>query len=114
MPELPSLQFPATIEYTCKGFANLVIDALVSDGQCSRRLKTLALGALTYSDLYSTAPLSAGDLRDFLQLRFYRVDYHDVYPVGLSAALTLVGKGTKDSVEGVCEPLDIFDIHWLG
>ena len=117
MPAIPSSQFPTTVEYTIKGLADMVMDAIVKYPQCTRKLRTIALGALRYSDLYSKAPSCGGDLhdlRDLLQLRIYQIDYHEIYPVGLSAALTLVGKGTKDSVEGVCEPLDIFDVHWLG
>ena len=92
----------------------MVADGIATNAMCTRQLQTIALGALRYSDLYSTAPSCAGDVRDLHQLRFYQVDYHEIYPVGLSAALTLVGKGTKDSVEGICESLDIFDIYWLG
>ena len=90
------------------------MDALAEWSDCTRRLRTVALGALSYSDLYSTSAFEPGDVQDYLRLRFYRVDYHDVYPVGPSAVLTLLGEGTKDSVEGICEPLDIFDIYWLG
>ena len=114
MPEVPSLKFPVPMEDMCKSMATMIMNEVAKYPDCTHRLRNIALGALTYSDLRIGAGFfPPGDLRDFLRLRFYRVDYQDIYPEGPISILTSVGKGTTDSIAGEYESLPLFQLYWL-
>ena len=103
------------MQYLCKSFATLFMDELVRQPNYDGCLSIIALGAVTYSDLKIGGEVAhPEDFRDFLRLRIYKVDYQNFYPVGMSAVLTAIGKGTVSEAEGLCENPGILDIHWLG
>ena len=67
MPKVSSLEFPIPMEDMCKSLATMVMNEVAKSPGCTRRLRNIALGALTYSDLRIGAGFfPPGDLRDFL------------------------------------------------
>ena len=114
MPAVSSLQFPIPMETMCRSIVTTIMDEVAKSRYCTYLLKNIALGALTYSDLkIGAAMFPSGDLNDFLRLRFYRVDYQNLYPEGPKAILTSVGKGTTDTIVGDYEDESIFELYWL-
>ena len=108
------MRFPIPQEYLYKSLAQGFMDKMAEAPDFYQHLRTIAVGAMTYSDRkIGAASFPSEDLRDFLRLRIYHVDYLNVYPAGLLTILSLVGKGTADLADGVCKETEIFDMYWL-
>ena len=99
-----------------KGIPSAFMDAAYPEPQSEApsSLKILAIGArsLCRRQIWMQILASTPD-RDFLRLRFYRLEYGGL-PLGrLSTRLTHIAEGTVDDAEGICEDLDIFKLYWL-
>ncbi len=125
-----------------KSLAGECIAELVK--RCQRQgpptLKTIALGALTWSDVWlgshdsrrekprdnlqlrwSDICLITKDercrreeLRDFLQLRVYQIDYQHDAQGACSPVLSMVAKGSPRDLQASCNSLSILEPDWSG
>lgn len=87
-------------------------------------LKTIALGAVTWADVWLGSNYHCSNyfychhyelsLRDFLQLRVYEIHYqYDLQGV-CSPMLNLIAKGSPRDVQRESSSLSILEPYWLG
>lgn len=101
------------MEYYVKGLATMVVD--IANATRKSKLKTIAIGAPFYRDLYIglhhaiRTPVS-----DLLSLRVYSVDYNYQSPSGPSPVLSQIIKGAAYSSEDELYPKDLLNDYWLG
>ena len=106
-----------------KAWATAFVENLsqVFKGQGRPTLKTIALGSLTWSDVwlgqqyYRNSYFRQGEeAHEFLQLRVYQISY--VYdPQGFcSPVLDMVAKGCPRDLEESSDSLTILKPYWLG
>lgn len=88
-------------------------------------LKTIALGAVTWSDVWLGSNYHCSNyfysnthklesVLDFLQLRVYQIDYqYDLQGV-CSPMLNLIAKGSPRDIQRESSSLSILEPYWLG
>lgn len=88
------------------------------NAKCPPPLRTIALGALTWSDVwmggsyYHNSHYRSKKLYSFLQLRTYRIKYlFDLQGV-CSPVLSLVAQGYPRDLEGFSSSFDVLKPYW--
>ena len=80
------------------------------------RLKNIALGCLTWSDVWLGNDYHRGqqELHDFLQLQVYDIHYEYKSKSIYSPVLKLVSQGSPRDIEDSHRTLSILKPYWLG
>ncbi|KAL9075648.1 MAG: hypothetical protein Q9161_001399 [Pseudevernia consocians] len=103
-------------DYMMEGLATMLLNIVTQKARIEQipALKTLAIGASTYSNIREgTSHYTPNDASTFLQLRIYHVNYDCRYRNSLSPKLHLIARGTPADAWGNAENLDIFTLYWL-
>lgn len=106
------LSFDSMLEGLVNSFVDIATKKLRESGP-SVRLKTLAIGSVTFSDLHEESAVLSSPVRDTLQLRVYRVGYRMTFQGHKVAALDLIAKGAPNDAEGIVDNLGILKPYWL-
>ena len=102
------------MDYFVKGLAAMFVD-IVNKKQDSVRLKTIALGAPLYRDIYiGTHHVEHTTVSDFLRFRVYKIDHNYPSPRGLSPVLSEIGKGAARNTEEESYHTHLLYNYWLG
>ncbi|CAD6593210.1 MAG: hypothetical protein ASARMPREDX12_006936 [Alectoria sarmentosa] len=103
-------------EYMLEGLGTMLLNIITKKTRIDRVpvLKTLALGASTYSNVrMGVSHYPPSKASTFLPLRIYHVNYDCRYQNSLSPKLHLIARGTPADAWGNAENLDIFRLCWL-
>lgn len=124
MPAAEGLGVDLPIEPTLKGLATFIVHLVRNrtmlqdhDYHIKERpkLETIALGALTYRDVYvgdSLREPRLGQVDDFLQLRTYHIDYSKNILGNFQPMLTLMAQGCVCEDARYCD-IEILKPYWL-
>ena len=107
---LPSVE--AMLNCLLSALVNKVI-AKARDPDDPTKLRTVALGAPTYRDIMIGSSHAVSKLRDYFQLRIYRVHYRTTARGKRTSVLDMVAKGTCEDAAEFCDQLDLFRRYWL-
>ncbi len=111
-----------------KSWAGSFIENMMKGGhkvQSPPALKTIALGAVTWSDVWLGSNYHCSNysrskshklesVREFLQLRVYKIHYQHDSQGGCSPTLTLIAKGSPRDIQRESSSLSILEPYWLG
>lgn len=102
------------MDYFVKGLAAMFVD-IVNKKRKSTLLKTVAIGAPLYRDVYiGTHHVVHTAVSDFLRFRIYNIDYDYPSPSGLSPVLSKICKGAASSSEDEFCHSHLLHNYWLG
>lgn len=77
------------------------------------RLKTIAIGSITYADVFVGGNVKCLTAHDYLRLRVFRVGHRSTHDGEKVIALDLIAEGTSDDAEGIVDNLGILKPYWL-
>ena len=112
LPEITG-EVAMPMDYFVKGLAAMFVD--IANKQREPTLKTIALGAPLYRDIYiGTHHVAHTSVSDLLRFRVYSMDYDYLSPSGPSPVLSQFVIGAADSSEEATYPDHLLYDYWLG
>lgn len=79
------------------------------------QIKTIGLGSLKYADVHVGMSHESphNEIREFLRLRVYEIDYHRSRQGVWSPVLRQIAKGKPDDELSLTHNMDVFKHYWL-
>lgn len=96
-------------------FVTTLVRAMVKWRWDLPSLETIALGILRTQDVCGGKSSLHADERldEFLKLRVYHVEYRRNFQGDRIPVVTLVAKGTTDSIQDICHNITILQSNWM-